>query len=73
MKHSLDIITCLVFIAILVPLGWWGHKAAEDLVAEALPSEERLHRVGVLKRGAVACLVVAGLLVVALLLITVSQ
>ena len=73
MNPTLDVITCLVFAAILCPLGLWGWRSAEELVAEALPSEERLHRIAVLKRGAIACEVVAVLLLLAIFLITVSS
>ncbi|HWU32603.1 MAG TPA: hypothetical protein VN108_07005 [Marmoricola sp.] len=60
--HSLDVLTCFFFACILVPLGYWGWQAADDLISPALPSEERQHRIEVLRRGAIACEVVAVLL-----------
>jgi hypothetical protein len=55
----LDALTCLVVACFLFPLGVWGRAQAEDLVVDALPSEEREHRVAVLRRGALTCQVVA--------------
>lgn len=60
--HTLDVLTCFFFACILCPLGVWGWQAADQLVSDALPSGEREHRIGVLRRGAIACEVVAALL-----------
>lgn len=55
----LDAFTCLVVACVLFPLGVWGRARAHDLFVDALPSEEREHRVAVLRRGALTCQVVA--------------
>ncbi len=55
----LDAFTCLAVACLLFPLGVWGRAQAHDLVVDALPSEEREHRIAVLRRGALTCQVVA--------------
>lgn len=55
----LDAFTCLVVACVLFPLGVWGRAQADDLVVDALPSDEREHRIAVLRRGALTCQVVA--------------
>ena len=71
--HTLDVLTCFFFACTLGPLGLWGWQAAADLVTEALPDEEREHRIGVLKRGAIACEVVAVLMLAAAFLLIASN
>jgi hypothetical protein len=59
MAELLDGLTCLAVACILFPLGVWGRLNAEDLVAPAVLGYDREHRVAVLRRGALACQVVA--------------
>ncbi|MBA0126493.1 hypothetical protein H0B56_13160 [Haloechinothrix sp. YIM 98757] len=51
--------------AILVALGTWGIRHAPRLAPAALPGQERRHRARVLRRGGIACLVAATLLLAA--------
>ncbi|MGN6721928.1 MAG: hypothetical protein ACTHJM_04890 [Marmoricola sp.] len=71
--HTLDVLTCFFFACALIPLGLWGWQAADELVSAALPSEEREHRISVLKRGAIACEVVAALLLAAAFVLIASN
>lgn len=48
--------------AILATLGMWGVRQAPRLAPVSLPERERRHRQRVLRRGGVACVVVAVLL-----------
>lgn len=53
----------LVFLAVsLHSLGIWGRRNAQRLVPAALPSRQRLGQERVLRRGAWACHVAAGVL-----------
>lgn len=49
----------------LVLLARWGFRHADELPATTLPEGERARRVGVMRRGAVTCSVVAAVFVVA--------
>lgn len=62
MSASLDVITCLAFAGVLFPLGTWGRRHAEDLVAPAILGDDREHRIAVLRRGGLTCQVVAVIL-----------
>ncbi|RYJ07410.1 MAG: hypothetical protein EON52_01405 [Actinomycetales bacterium] len=59
----------LIFVALqmlmavgLIAVGSWGRRDAPSLVPSHLSEEEREHRVGVMRRGSVACLVVGWIL-----------
>ncbi len=54
----------LVLASGLFLLGRWGWRGADRLVPAALPESERASRTATYRRGAVACQVLAGLLVV---------
>ncbi|GAA4815365.1 hypothetical protein ACFQ0K_07065 [Nocardioides caeni] len=70
MSGILDALTCLAVACLLFPLGTWGRAHASTLVVDAIQGEEREHRISVLRRGALTCQVVAGVLaVVAFLLL----
>lgn len=59
-------ITVIIQLALaggLFLLGWWGRRRGAVLVAATLPEEVRIRRVTVLRRGALTCLLVAGLFV----------
>lgn len=43
----------------LAVLGWWGFRNAAAVVTETLPEPDRRRRERVLRRGAVACQVLA--------------
>lgn len=60
MAEVLDALTCMAVACVLFPLGVWGRLNAEDLVAPSVLGYDREHRVAVLRRGALACQVVAG-------------
>ncbi|SNR49829.1 hypothetical protein SAMN06265360_107203 [Haloechinothrix alba] len=51
--------------AILAALGTWGIRHAPQLAPAPLPEQERRHRTRVLRRGGIACLVAATLLLAA--------
>lgn len=48
--------------AVLAALGTWGIRHAPRLAPGSLPEQERLHRARVLRRGGLACLLAATLL-----------
>lgn len=73
MSGVLDVITCLAVACFLFPLGVWGRAHADGLVVDALPSEEREHRISVLRRGALTCQVVAGVMLGAAVLIITTR
>jgi ABC-type Fe3+ transport system permease subunit len=55
----------LVLAALLVLIGRWGRRNAESLAPRGMPERERAQRAGVLRRGGIACHVVACLLATA--------
>lgn len=59
MRELLDGLTCLAVACVLFPLGVWGRGNADDLVTPGVRGYDREHRVTVLRRGALACQVVA--------------
>lgn len=50
--------------AMLAALGWWGLRNAAVVVPASLPESDRQRRERVLRRGSVACHVLAAVFVV---------
>lgn len=48
----------MMLAVVLIAVGSWGRREAPSLVPSHLSEEEREHRVGVMRRGSIACLVV---------------
>ncbi len=51
----MNAIVTLTIAGILVLLGRWGYRNAENLAPPLLAEESREHRTRVVRRGAIAC------------------
>lgn len=59
----------LALAGLLAGLGWWGRSRTNRLVSDAMPEEQRIHRIKVLRRGGLACYAVAGLLMFSVVMV----